>query len=670
MTRQRRRQELSQERLKRHYRRGRAPRDRQPRRQILCHVRQELRDPNPAPSPSISLRSSFYSNEGHESCRTWQRSSSPAPRRLGDTTFQYRDLGENEIRLLRIFPAATSILKCELFHISQERPCPYIAISYAWGDADDTRTIMLDGHEFVVTDSLMLALQRLRSRSSSVIVWADAICINQQDIEERNLQVQAMTSIYQKAAEVAIWLGPEAGNSNLALQLLHKLHNSRTSAGRIRAIIESPDLRASFRALVALFDRDYWGRRWVVQEVLNGRRVIVYCGASQLPWATCLSASDILERYNSHLVKAFLYVEGRAAISASGNMYAGQLSCGGPRVLLDLRKERSSGLLDVLLYHQEKSCSEPRDRLYSLLGILSLQERLNFPVDYNRPVRHVYIDVVDYLLTTTRRFDVICASIHFPERPNIDALPSWCPDWSERRRTKPIGHIFRFSAAGTTHVEFDFSNWRRTLNISAIFMDKIYSTGIPLNPPIGKGALIKTFEEWRLTLIAAKGYNQADHEAFCRTLSCGQVPDTWTPREWLEWTYRIFANLLLGRYPASILDHHLMSYASNFTSLTSALRKQILSDNYKNLMAGSYVEAMTGRCFAITASGLLCLGSRAHQIEDIICIPLGSSTPIILRKRGEGYTYIGDIYVDGYMDGKAIEELEHGTRELRRFALN
>ncbi|KAH9209985.1 hypothetical protein DL95DRAFT_393909, partial [Leptodontidium sp. 2 PMI_412] len=58
-------------------------------------------------------------------------------------------------------------------------------------------------------------------------------------------------------------------------------------------------------------------------------------------------------------------------------------------------------------------------------------------------------------------------------------------------------------------------------------------------------------------------------------------------------------------------------------------------------MAGSYVEAMTGRCFAITASGLLCLGSGAHQTEDIICIPLGSPTPIILRKRGEGYTYIG-----------------------------
>ncbi|KAH9209984.1 heterokaryon incompatibility protein-domain-containing protein [Leptodontidium sp. 2 PMI_412] len=94
---------------------------------------------------------------------------------------------------------------------------------------------------FVVTDSLMLALQRPRSRSSSAIVWADAICINQQDIEERNLQVQAMASIYQKAAEVAIWLGPDAGNSNFALQLLRELHNSRTSAGRIRTIIESPD---------------------------------------------------------------------------------------------------------------------------------------------------------------------------------------------------------------------------------------------------------------------------------------------------------------------------------------------------------------------------------------------------------------------------------------------
>jgi hypothetical protein len=106
----------------------------------------------------------------------------------------------------------------------------------------------------------MLAFQRLRSKSAPVIVWADAICINQGNIEERNQQVQTMTRIYQQAIEVAIWLGPEADNSNMALELLVELYRHKSSKTNILAIIQSPDRRDSFTALVALFDREYWGR--------------------------------------------------------------------------------------------------------------------------------------------------------------------------------------------------------------------------------------------------------------------------------------------------------------------------------------------------------------------------------------------------------------------------
>jgi hypothetical protein len=495
-------------------------------------------------------------------------------------------------------------------------------------------------------------------------VWADAICIDQGNTKERNLQVQAMTSIYQDAVEVAIWLGPEADSSNMALELMRGLYQYRDSPAHIRAIIKSPNSRPSFQALVALFDRDYWSRLWVVQEVINGTNIAVYCGASSLPWDVCLNASDVLLEYYPYLMLAFLYVNGVAAISASGRTCPGQLACGGPAGFRDLREDGGpAGLLEVLLYHQEKSCMEPRDRVYGLLGILSPFERSEFPVDYSRPVREVYIDVVDHLLTTTRSLDVICAAINFPVHQNINGLPSWCPDWSQRRRILPIWHRFRgFLAAGSSEPEFTFArnSKRRTLNVSAILLDKITVCGVPLSPPICKGALLMAFFEWRLKLIEAKGYNQADHEAFCRTLSCGQLPDTWMPQDWLELTYRTFALGLLGRYPALILDSHLKSYTQNF-SLSLAEQKQTLSE--------SFVNAMTGRCFATTRSGLLCLGSGALQVEDIVCVPLGCSTPVILRKRGDGYTFIGDIYVDGYMYGKAIDDWRNGTRKMETFAI-
>jgi hypothetical protein len=622
------------------------------------------RHPNHTRSPSISPRRSFPNNEEHEPPRIWQRSSSPAPRRLGDTPFQYDDLDQRwkEIRLLRILPETTSIIKCELFRTSLYDPCPYIAISYAWGDTEDTRTIILDGHEFAVTENLMLALQRLRSRTSAVVVWADAVCINQRNTEERNLQVQAMTRIYQKAVEVAIWLGPEADNSNMALELLRNLCRHRNSETRIRTLIESLDLAPSFQALVALFDRDYWGRLWVVQEVINGNNITVYCGASSVLWDSCLGASGALQKYYSYLVLAF-YVRGIANISARGRSWPGQLSCGGPAVLRDLSHNGvPAGLLDVLLYHQEKSCSEPRDRVYGLLGILSKRERSQFPVDYSRPVREVYIDVVNYLLTTTRRLDVMCASINFPVHQNIDGLPSWCPDWSQRRRILPIWNRFPgFSAGRELEETPTFSNKRRTLNISGILLDRIISCGVPLNPPICKGAMLMAFFEWRLKLRQAKWFIPFDDEAFCRTLSCGQLLDTCTPREWVEWTYHTFAVSIRGLYPELTLDHQLKSYAEIVTPFSSAERKQTLLE--------IFTKAMTGRCFAITCSGLLCLGSGALQVEDLICVPRGCSTPVILRKRGDAYTFIGDIYVDGYMHGKAIEDYQNGTRQVQTFMI-
>jgi hypothetical protein len=643
--------------------------DRESRYQFLSHYKQH--DSQYTRRPLISPRKSFQITAKHESFQAfsetpqdafWLRSSSPAPRRLADTTFRYKDLDpmQNEIRLLRILPETTSIIKCEVLHTSLDCPQSYIAISYAWGDSEDTRTIMLSGHEFAVTESLWLALQRLRSRWFPVIVWADAVCINQRNTNERNLQVQAMTSIYSKAYTVAIWLGPEADNSNMALELLSEIVKSQESSARIREIIKSPIHRACFKALVVLFDRDYWKRLWVVQEVMNAKDITVYCGPYALPWDTYATASRLFWQYQPDLIRAFLNPWHLSQeLSSSGQTWAEMLGAFGPGRLTS----GSKGLLEALLYHRGKSCAEPRDRVYGILGILSANERSQFLVDYDISVRQVYINVVDCLLTTTRRLDVICASFHFPAYPSVERLPSWVPDWSSNPRVSPLGHGFPgFSAAGTTEARFAFSSRRRKLGISAIFVDKIGPCGMHLGPPTSMCTILMAFFQWRLKLIATKGYDLIEHEAFCRTLCCDQTHDRWTSRQWLEWTYYAFATLLRERLPDLDLDPQLTFYANNSTPITVGLREQMFSDYI--------MYAMAGRRFSISSLGLLCLGSGASASGDVICVPLGCSTPIILRKQSQGYTYIGVVYVDGYMYGRATEELNNGTRQLQTFVIH
>ncbi|KAK0702679.1 heterokaryon incompatibility protein-domain-containing protein, partial [Lasiosphaeris hirsuta] len=118
----------------------------------------------------------------------------------------YDELGQNEFRLLRVHSKKMSTISCELFHASLDHPPPYVAISYAWGDPRDTENIIISSVEARVTRSLHGALDALRSCKEDIIVWADAVCINQPSQEERSSQVKKMAYIYKNATSVAIWL--------------------------------------------------------------------------------------------------------------------------------------------------------------------------------------------------------------------------------------------------------------------------------------------------------------------------------------------------------------------------------------------------------------------------------------------------------------------------------
>jgi len=102
----------------------------------------------------------------------------------------------------------------------------YLALSYVWGPATLKRHIILNDLRFAVTDNLYHALHQLRScrrMHEGFKLWVDAICINQDDVQERSEQVARMRDIYTFAWQVVIWLGPEANHSDLAFTALRWL---------------------------------------------------------------------------------------------------------------------------------------------------------------------------------------------------------------------------------------------------------------------------------------------------------------------------------------------------------------------------------------------------------------------------------------------------------------
>lgn len=82
----------------------------------------------------------------------------------------------------------------------------YHALSYVWGDPNPSHQILLDGKALKITKSLYVALRAIQrdANEQSILVWADAICINQQDLEERSAQVVLMRETYHAATYVRI----------------------------------------------------------------------------------------------------------------------------------------------------------------------------------------------------------------------------------------------------------------------------------------------------------------------------------------------------------------------------------------------------------------------------------------------------------------------------------
>jgi hypothetical protein len=143
------------------------------------------------------------------------------------------------------------------------------------------------------------------------------------------------------------------------------------------------------------------------------------------------------------------------------------------------------------------------------------------------------------------------------------------------------------------------------------------------------------------------------HEAFCRTLCLGQVPvEQSQPPPWHKLCYHVFSSLIRDRLHRLPMDEDLKNHADATGLIDPDSRRKFLQDHFGN--------RMMGRSFCITDRGLIGMGSGYMNAGDLVVVPFGCSTPILLRPEGrrDEYRYVGDVYIEGYMHGEAVEQLE------------
>jgi hypothetical protein len=138
------------------------------------------------------------------------------------TTYSFKTLEEGHIRVLTIVGPDLP-LQCNLVHVPIEDAGQYDALSYVWGSSDRTEFIICDGQRLDVTSNLYSALCQITKNRMPWTVWIDGICIDQQNDEEKAIQVGCMDIIYSTARCVRIWLGSAGHESDLAIQAIEDM---------------------------------------------------------------------------------------------------------------------------------------------------------------------------------------------------------------------------------------------------------------------------------------------------------------------------------------------------------------------------------------------------------------------------------------------------------------
>jgi hypothetical protein len=392
-------------------------------------------------------------------------------------------------------PDDPSHISLELKALSTDNSLPaYCALSYSWGEAQFTESIVINHQRFHITPSLSEAILHARRHAKSMPLWIDQICVDQKCIEERNVQVTLMGVIYRRAEQVLIWLGPAADGSDELMDGFALAGEKCFGDGvdkllvrdRLRDFVkwtkgQEADLqppRRPFRELCeeivplldaqqlkAWFLRPWFHRVWVVQEYCLAKEPVYICGdkfvssekvkcawvswnispielrvAGTPKWTGTFpqGLSKEAQQKREEILKADAAWMARLKLLQELH----DLNPLSPLTIARARKQMSDkgtgrgySFLEVLKTFgtgSRRKASNPRDWIYGLMAMPSDLDKLNVTPDYGLTCESVFTRFTRSVVKAGN-----LEILRFSQYPkSFDSkFPSWVPDWQEYPRT-------------------------------------------------------------------------------------------------------------------------------------------------------------------------------------------------------------------------------------------
>ncbi|KZM24929.1 hypothetical protein ST47_g3927 [Ascochyta rabiei] len=562
-----------------------------------------------------------------------------------------------QFRTIVLLPGVWSdIIQCQLRVHPLDKAPYYETISYAWGDPEDTRQIIVDGVHLAIPSSLELCLRHLRSPESALTdLWADAICIDQTNLEERCIQVSNMGAIYWRCSAMYIWLGMPHRSTDARSPFEMVTHwaegkhfyqlpgFSKSKESGEWGFQENPEYQQMFELFTDFTSKPWWTRLWCIQEIALSPAATVVLGKWRLPWATIVSA---LQTHYHHA--STCCADASAVMPAKYTYFSDHL--------LFLSQQSDLTELDsVFRAFRHKLCKDPRDKIYGLLGLLWKNRDINLRPDYNLPVGKVYLQATEAIISQS------AGDLQFLTGLGLNSdchhLPSWIRNFAaplttveasyERSRYRRYS-CYQASAGAKSDISIVDGN---DLSLRGVFVDRIQRIGNSIQnrdwthvwealqnwadvaelPALGQGHVYGVLQQhfWR-TIMADVSLTDLASGSWNRILTPTVIPIE-------DWFLDTVDNLRQGLEPP-------------VTSSVHAL-----------------YPATYGRALFRTESGHFGLCFPDARPGDEVWVLAGGRVPFVLRGLNnttgstteagtgpESFRLVGECYLHGFMDGEAL----------------
>lgn len=452
-----------------------------------------------------------------------------------------------------------------------------------------------------------------------------------------------MGNIYSFSDRVFVWLGPavdgETEHLPSLVESLSSLWNDRDESDT--SIVTEDDFErydiplvteGIWQSFLALLRRPWTRRVWVIQEVALSSKTVVLCGNTLFDWEKLAVAAKVIDEYRMFDSSQLVGTDGIPAIDD---------------IRVQARDEELLGLDFTLSITREYQATDPRDRVYALLGLVETEDSEAIQPDYTISTADLYMKVAWYFINKYETLDIL-AQVGFGA--GLKGLPSWVPDWSvsvphHHTSLTNVSHGAYWADVSKHNAVISGIRNQKLLELSGKIINSVKTVGemLKVDESVSgtrESRCRKVFNEWEEMAMAIENYTDEYGDisvnAYWKTLIAGST----TENEEVDDEYGLYFLEWHTKYRPR------MSFIN--TKQINTKKSDLSKDEGVAIFSDCLFEACLGRRYGITAPAAnMGLFPGETRSGDLVVLFFGARFPFIVRSDGDAYRLVGMCYVHG-----------------------